>query len=178
MEICQGVPVNSFEEAALRLKQQLRVKTDKEAAEVLGLSAVAWVGRKNRGNFPETELYALAAKRPELGLDVEYVLTGGRLAPRERDHLASARALTLQAPMEEAERQRLLALLDAGFVEQAATNAARQPDYRRLIETLNACSDESLRLVLQVAEKFRASDAAISRAAQGSADGDRQGHGA
>ena len=34
--------MNSFEEAALRLKQQLRIKTDKEAAEALGLSAVAW----------------------------------------------------------------------------------------------------------------------------------------
>lgn len=68
--------MNFFEEATLRLKQQLHVKADKDAAKELGLSAVAWVGRKKRGNFPEKELYALAAKRPELALDVDYVLTG------------------------------------------------------------------------------------------------------
>ena len=68
--------MNFFDEAALRLKQQLQVKTDKEVAEALGLSAAAWVGRKKRDNFPEVELYALAAKRPELKINVEYVLTG------------------------------------------------------------------------------------------------------
>ena len=68
--------MNFFDEAALRLKQQLQVKTDKEVAEALGLSAVAWVGRKKRDNFPEVELYALAAKRPDLKINVEYVLTG------------------------------------------------------------------------------------------------------
>ncbi len=65
-----------FEEAALRLKQQLKVHSDKEAAALLGLSAVAWVGRKNRNNFPEKELRALAQTRPDLKLDVHYVLTG------------------------------------------------------------------------------------------------------
>ena len=68
--------MNFFDEAALRLKQQLQVRTDKEVAEALGLSAVAWVGRKKRDNFPEVELYALAAKRPDLKINVEYVLTG------------------------------------------------------------------------------------------------------
>lgn len=65
-----------FEEAALRLKQQLKVKEDKEVAAFLGISASALNMRKKRGNFPEKELYALAAKRPDLNLDVHYVLTG------------------------------------------------------------------------------------------------------
>lgn len=155
--------MNSFEEAALRLKQQLRVKTDKEVAEAIGLSAVAWVGRKNRGNFPEKELRALAQQRPDLGLDVEYVLTGGLLTQREREHLASARALTQQLPVEDAEKQRLLALLDDGFLRQATQNAARLQPYMQLMEMLNSCSDESLRLVLLTAEKFRIADLVVKR---------------
>jgi hypothetical protein len=68
--------MNFFEEASLRLKQQLKLQTDKEVAELLGLSQRAWVGRKSRNNFPETELYALNSKRPELDIDIVYVMTG------------------------------------------------------------------------------------------------------
>ncbi|MFT4243542.1 MAG: hypothetical protein QM569_14815 [Acidovorax sp.] len=68
--------MNFFEEATLRLKQQLAVTQDKEVASYLGLSPRAWAGRKQSANFPEVELYALAAKRPELKINVEYVLTG------------------------------------------------------------------------------------------------------
>lgn len=68
--------MNFFKEATLRLKQQLKVTEDKQVAELLGMSPRAWAGRKRRDSFPEKELYALAAKRPELGLDVHYVLTG------------------------------------------------------------------------------------------------------
>lgn len=85
-----------FEDAALRLKQQLKKTTDKGIAEDLGLSQVAWVGRKKRGNFPEKELYTLAAKRPDLNLDVDYVLTGipgAAHAVRDAADAASDRAL-------------------------------------------------------------------------------------
>lgn len=68
--------MNFFEEATLRLKQQLAVTQDKEVASYLGLSPRAWAGRKQSENFPEVELYALAAKRPDLKINVEYVLTG------------------------------------------------------------------------------------------------------
>lgn len=69
--------MNFFAEATLRLKQQLKTTQDKEIALALGLSAQAWAGRKKRDNFPEKELRALAQRCPELGIDVEYVLTGG-----------------------------------------------------------------------------------------------------
>lgn len=68
--------MNFFEEASLRLKQALKVTTDKEVAGLLGLSPVAWVGRKNRGNFPVNEVRVLAAQHPELGLDVDWIVTG------------------------------------------------------------------------------------------------------
>jgi len=73
--------MNFFGEATLRLKQQLQTTQDKEVASTLGLSPQSWAGRKNRGNFPEKELYALAAKRPDLGIDVDWILGGGAVGP-------------------------------------------------------------------------------------------------
>ena len=150
--------VDCFHERLGRLKVALRARKDKEVAEALGLGEKAFNARKARNSFPEKELRALAQQRPELGIDVEYVLTGGRLTQRERDHLESARALTLGLPMDEGDRQRLLAQLEDGFVLLATQNAARQHDYMRLMESLNSCTDESLRLVLLVAEQCRLAD--------------------
>ena len=83
--------MNFFDEATLRLKQQLKVTEDKQAAQALGLAANAWGMRKRRNAFPEKELYALAAKRPELGIDVDYVLTGITAASRGLNDAARAR---------------------------------------------------------------------------------------
>lgn len=70
-----------FQEATLRLKQQLEVTQDKEVAHFLGLSPRAWAGRKQSNAFPEIELRALAQQRPNLQIDVDYVLTGGLTGP-------------------------------------------------------------------------------------------------
>ncbi len=45
-------------------------------ADALGMTKAAFSARKKRGSFPVDKLKALAADRPELGLDVKYVLTG------------------------------------------------------------------------------------------------------
>ena len=149
-----------------RLKHYLRVSKDQEVAAALGLSKTAFSERKKRNSFPEKELRALAQQRPELGIDVEYVLTGGTLTQRERDHLESARAMTLQLPVEEAEKQRLLTRLEDDFLRQATQNLERQLEYTKLLEMLNSCSDESLRLVLLTTEKFHLADLAAKRGAK------------
>ncbi|MDR3087975.1 MAG: helix-turn-helix domain containing protein, partial [Azoarcus sp.] len=82
--------MTGFSEKLLRLKQQLGVTTDKEAAELLGLQEKAFNARKRRNSFPETELYALAAKRPELGINVDCVLTG--ITRHSHARLATERA--------------------------------------------------------------------------------------
>lgn len=71
--------MNYFEETTLRLKQVFKVNEDQEVAELLGLSKRAWAGRKQRGSFPEKELYAYAGMHPELNLDVRYILHGSML---------------------------------------------------------------------------------------------------
>lgn len=68
--------MNFFEEATLRLKQQLNVTEDQEVAAALGLSKHAWMGRKKRESFPFKEVAALAHNRPELKLDYEWIATG------------------------------------------------------------------------------------------------------
>ena len=66
----------SFEHAALRLKETVNIQTDKELGALLGLDVSAFNKRKKRGSFPEKELRAWAQQHPDLGIDVDYVLTG------------------------------------------------------------------------------------------------------
>lgn len=68
--------MSEFEKGLLRLKEQLGVPTDKEAADLLGLSDKALNARKRRDSFPIKEVFALAARRPELGLDPDLIVTG------------------------------------------------------------------------------------------------------
>lgn len=70
--------MNFFSDALNRLKHELRVSKDGEVAEALGMTKTAFSERKRRGAFPEKELKALADQRPNLKVDVLYVLTGER----------------------------------------------------------------------------------------------------
>lgn len=65
-----------FDEATLRLKQQLKMTEDRQVAAALSLSEGAWKMRKKRDSFPVKEVFALAAQRPELGLDPDWIMTG------------------------------------------------------------------------------------------------------
>ncbi len=156
--------MNFFEEATLRLKQQLQKTQDKEIAATLGLSPRAWAGRKQSGSFPEKELRALAQQRPELGIDVEYVLTGGTLSAHERQALEGARAFTLALQLPGADKARLLGRADAALLEQAQHNAQevgtqRQADCALVQQLLKGCSDDSLALLLHMARRLYAADA-------------------
>lgn len=68
----------AFQKFLLRLKEALGVAADKDVAALLGFESRAFAARKRRNSIPDTELYALSAKRPELNLDVQYILTGER----------------------------------------------------------------------------------------------------
>lgn len=68
-----------------RLKQTLGVSKDKEVAEFLSMSPAALSARLARNSFPVKDLRALAQQRPELGIDVDYVL-GVSPGPSNRPH--------------------------------------------------------------------------------------------
>ncbi len=68
--------MSDFDQALLRLKERLGITSDKGVAELLGMGEKALNARKRRGAFPAEKLKALALDKPELGIDVKYVLTG------------------------------------------------------------------------------------------------------
>lgn len=72
-----------FDTKILRLKAHVGFKSDKRIAELLGMTDKALHARKRRDVFPDDKLFALSAKRPELGIDPAYILTGvlGTRAP-------------------------------------------------------------------------------------------------
>lgn len=145
--------MNFFDEAALRLKQQLKVTENKQVAEALGMTGNAWTMRKRRDAFPETELRALAQQRPELGIDVEYVLTGGTLSTHQRrEH--EKQLEYLQALPGSNDEKRALVNFIGEIAAQTATDNKRASTYRALIDELRVCSDETVALVLTLAAKL------------------------
>lgn len=68
--------MENFEKVLLRCKEQLSVSTDKEVAELLGLSVKAFTARKSRDSFPTDKLLAFSAMHPELKVDTDYILQG------------------------------------------------------------------------------------------------------
>ena len=143
--------MNFFEEATLRLKQQLKVTEDNEVAELLGLKPTAWAMRKKRQSFPEKELYALAVKRPELNLDVDYVLTG------------IAREAHARLDAESGAGQRA-ADTGAGFSEiRAAILAAKaDPMETALIVAWRKCSKEDRTLLSRLAASLAEKDKGLA----------------
>lgn len=69
----------NFSEQLARLKQSVGMYEDQQVAELLGLTKAAFSDRKRRGAFPVDKLRALAAGRPDLKVDVSYVLEGHQL---------------------------------------------------------------------------------------------------
>ena len=149
-----------FDEAALRLKQQLKVTENKEVAKALGMTANAWAMRKRRGVFPEMELRALAQQRPELGVDVEYVLTGEKLTPEQRLKQEKWRAEIPAKPPGDEETPDIFETFFAAEAYRDALHNKRTPIYKEIISTLDDCSDETVRLVLTLATKLRRADEA------------------
>lgn len=68
--------MNEFPEQLRRFKQSTGLREDRDVAKILGLTKAALSARKVRGSFPVDKVKLLAADRPDLGLDVKYILTG------------------------------------------------------------------------------------------------------
>lgn len=164
--------MNFFAEATLRLKQQLKTTQDKEIALALGLSAQAWAGRKKRDNFPEKELRALAQRCPELGIDVEYVLTGGLLSTHQRTALKEGRDQLQADPATPEDKQHTSEFLDIYALAIAQDNK-RAPTYKRMIDALRPCTDETVELALKLVTKLAMAERAEESEAEESKNAER-----
>jgi hypothetical protein len=114
---------NIFQGQLERLKKTLGVKKDQEAAKALGLSKAALSARKARGVFPEKELYTLSAKRPELALDVLYILTGERREGLDKAATAMFEAMTTSDAVEDMDGEER-----AGFYKSMGRAVRNQKD--------------------------------------------------
>ncbi|MFQ1022754.1 helix-turn-helix domain-containing protein [Avibacterium paragallinarum] len=68
--------MKTFTDILNRLKTELSVTMDKDIAEFLGMTKSAFAERKRRDVFPEEALRLADLRRPDLKLNVEYILTG------------------------------------------------------------------------------------------------------
>lgn len=123
--------MRSFDRVLLRLKEQLGVQTDKEAAELLGMQEKAFNARKRRDAFPDDKVLALAQRRPELGIDALYVITG----VRKLETLAS-----------ESDEERLLSLYRRAPEEtkreiEAVSVALVEPDMAAMLHAVARASE-------------------------------------
>ena len=131
--------MNTFVAALLRLKQQAGVSTDKEAAALLGMGEKALNARKARNSFPDDKVWALAQRRPDLGIDPAYVISGrpSQLQQAANQVIASELALAtaLQAGTGGTQAQRLkkaAALVEAMHAPLSADEQLLLDAYREL----------------------------------------------
>lgn len=68
--------MSDVERVLLRLKERVGVGSDKALADLLGMGEKALNARKKRGVSMKDKVLVLAADRPDLELDVGYILTG------------------------------------------------------------------------------------------------------
>lgn len=147
-----------FEAALLRLKGALQVTTDKEVAELLGMSPNALNERKRRDAFPEDKVRALAAR---LHFDADYVITGVAQAAQELIEAArEGRPMKKVGPedqallahwhqCEPADQVLLLALIKRlGRADLQVTNEAHH--IRPLYDPVDKEAEERLRNSLQL----------------------------
>lgn len=137
----------AFEGAVLRLKQATGVRTDREIAALLGLDASAFNKRKKRGSFPEQELQALATARPDLKLDVHYVLTGHTQRQRAADLAGSVMARQVPPPAEAAKYS---------LVEEPPPPMSdrRREEEEQLLSDLRRCSKTDRSALLHLAARL------------------------
>lgn len=120
----------------LRLKERVGIPSDKGIAELLGMTDKALNARKRRDAFPDDKLFALAAKRPDLELDVMYVLTGTTTALRSA--LNDLRSATEVAQAVGGSREQQLAVQEAEFHR---LQAPRMSDLERLAAAIGAVEE-------------------------------------
>lgn len=154
----------NFDQKILRLKQCLNVTTDKEVAEILGMSKSALAERKRRDAFPEKALQALAVEKPEI--DLLYVLTGERSlnaalrigAEVVQKHLNQQQQSMRQAIEHIQSGGALPDVMPA--VQSSSTPAILRSPPESNLQTVSLTADEALLL-----ERYRASPPVLQEAA-------------
>lgn len=157
----------SFAAKLRRLKQCIGLDEDQDVAALLKMSKGAFSVRKLRGSFPDDKLFVLAAERPELALDVTYVLTGDRsVQGRLRQSIEASSRMLGSMPLNDRKANERLAEIAAEMaVESIELRLSRKDVYEGILEDLDRMSDKSVRLISEVARRIAVSDGEDGRKA-------------
>ncbi|MDR3221400.1 MAG: helix-turn-helix domain containing protein [Candidatus Accumulibacter sp.] len=140
-------PLKEFTLRLERLKASLGVSDDQALAQSLGMTKAALLGKKARGAWPEEEVRALALRYPELGLDLDWVVTG------ESEEAWKAMFTASQKAAEKASAKATRVRASGGDATQETTDLDDlTEEEQRLIALFRRCVDESKAMVLQLTE--------------------------
>lgn len=130
--------MKEFDAALLRLKGILGMTEDQDVARALGMSKAGFAQRKARDSFPADRLATLAMEKPELRIDVRWVVTGKTAQQRAVDAAASVAGGAAEAvrylkhdappPPQANEGQRISPMPGITTAERAHLVALRQCD--------------------------------------------------
>lgn len=135
--------MSQFEPRLLRLKAALNLSEDREIASLFGMEKSAFAARKRRDAFPDDKLYALALQRPELGIDVDFVLTG----------------VTREAHADlDAMEGKIRRAADAGLesYEDLRSAALRRVDERSLVDRWRLCAPRDQEAIMRIVSSLAA----------------------
>ncbi|MDR0635201.1 MAG: helix-turn-helix domain containing protein [Azoarcus sp.] len=142
-------PLREFTLRLERLKASLGVSDDQALAQSLGMTKAALLGKKARGAWPEEEVRALSLRYPELGLDLDWVLTGESQETWKATFTASQKAAEKAAKLA---RTRSRAAGDERVSQEVGDEDDLSEDERRLVALFRRGADESKAMLLQLAE--------------------------
>lgn len=155
----------SFEAKLRRLKECAGMSADQEVAAALGMTKSAFSVRKLRDSFPDEKLFVFAAKRPELGIDVTYVLTGDRSiqGPARAALENTARFFGTMQVSDMATYEELATRLVKATQDAVRLRSARRDVYDQLLSRLDQLTERSLALVLDLADRLALADVVEAR---------------
>lgn len=146
-----------------RFKEATGVRYTNQLASLLKLTENAFNVRKYRDSFPAKELTTLSYQRPELGIDVQYILFGGKRTTQvEADRIGFTLGLDEQTPAGQFARMVLFASTHADptflqpmgkQINEAAALASgkgQEERARRLLDDFRTLSATNQKTVLRL----------------------------
>lgn len=108
---------SKFKYTLNRLKIAVGLSKDGEIAELIGLSITAFAERKRRDSIPIKEILQLVKNRPELNLDLNWILDVSEFKQVETSPRKLEDCLTLDGMMAATEKHAKYFFADLGFSE-------------------------------------------------------------
>lgn len=143
-----------------RLKAALGVREDQEVAKALGMTKAALSLRKKRGTFPSDKLVALSASRPDLAIDVSYIVSGVHPRPGRSVAVEDGLLRVLGAlPAGTVQHQELLLDLATRLAGQLRVlRAERAAVYEAILVALDKADIATVNTVRELADRMATAD--------------------